>query len=273
MKKASTRQGKPIPFHKLHGAGNDIIVLEAKDLPKTGKARKLREMAHRHTGIGCDQFVEVLSRKPLCVQIWNGDGTKAEMCANGFRVLLFFAAQEGWISRSAKEIPVVVSGKLYLGFKTAQGYEVCLGEPKVEELQHLKLDGEKIPFHEVSVGNPHCVIFLGKEWSPPEFSLHTLGPKIEVHPHFPKKTNVEFIRSLELKGCQAKVRVDVWERGAGATLSCGSGAVAVAAVIQKLTGVARVNVWMTTFTLRIRFEGKRAFLSGPSALVAKGWYF
>ena len=266
-------KAKKIPFYKLHGAGNDILVVEERHLPKAGKAKTLRAMAHRQTGIGCDQFVEVLSKKPLKVQIWNGDGTKAEMCANGFRVLLYLAASEGWISRSAKEIPVAVSGRAYVCRKAKEGYEVCLGEPTVAPLQTLPLGSLSVPFHEVSVGNPHAVIFLGFDFNPRDFSFRKTGAEIENHPRFPQKTNVEFVKSWAAKGKNAEAQVDVWERGAGATLSCGSGAVAVAAVLRKMSGVEKISVKMNGFTLVVRFEGGSAFLSGPAALVAKGDYF
>lgn len=270
--KSPAEKSRSIPFFKLHGAGNDILVVESRHLPKMGKAKLFRQMAHRQLGLGCDQFVEVLSKKPLQVQIWNGDGSKAEMCANGFRVLLFLAAKLKWISSSAEEIPVKVSGKLYKGIRAKNGYEVCLGLAEVKPLQLLALDGKNIPFHEVSVGNPHAVIFMGFEFNPPKFSFRETGAKIEGHPQFPKKTNVEFVKAWSAKGKFAKALVDVWERGAGATLSCGSGAVAVAAVIRKISGVEDVSVEMNGFTLRVRFEGERAFLGGPSTLVAHGNY-
>jgi len=277
MKKASSRQGKPIAFHKLHGAGNDIIVVESRNLPQTGKSALLRRMAHRQTGVGCDQFVEVLSFMPLTVQIWNGDGSKAEMCANGLRVLLVLAAKEGWVSAKAKEVPVLVSGKAYLGLKVSGGYEVCLGEPKILGANTLKLGDASIPYFEVNVGNPHAVVLLGKkkgQWpAPVDFDFRLTGAQIENHPDFPHKTNVEFVRSWGASGQSAKAIVDTWERGAGATLSCGSGAVAVAAVLRELKGCSKVEIRMTDFLLKVRFEGRKAFLSGPVAPVAEGFYF
>jgi diaminopimelate epimerase len=275
MKKAATRQGKPIPFQKLHGAGNDILIVEAKHLPKIGKPALLRRMAHRQLGIGCDQVVEVLSRKPLRVQIWNQDGSRAEMCANGSRVLLFLAAKEGWISRASSAIPLEISGKKYVALKTKGGYELCLGKPDVGEESLLRVGQSRIPYFPVSVGNPHAVILAGpRSWRmPKDYSLLRYGPAIECHSRFPQKTNVEIVRSWKQRGSVVEASVDVWERGAGATLSCGSGAVAVAAVLRKLSGAKMIKVRMTDYLLTIRFEGERAYLSGPSALVAKGLFF
>lgn len=274
MKKAPSRQGKPIPFHKLHGAGNDILVVEAKDLPKNGKASVMRRMAHRQTGIGCDQIMEVISRKPLKVQVWNGDGTKAEMCGNGARALLFLAEQEGWIRKGSKEVPITISGKAYVAGKNGSHFELGLGAPVVSDLQRLTLEGE-VPFYEVNVGNPHCVIPVGEGgWLlPADYSLKAYGSRLEIHERFPKKTNVEFIRSWVQKGNVVDASVDVWERGAGATLSCGSGAVAVAAVLRKLTGAKAFRIKMTDYELKVRFEGGQAFLSGPSVLVGAGKFF
>ena len=275
MKKAATRQGKPIPFQKLHGAGNDILIVEAKHLPKSGKPGLLRRMAHRQLGIGCDQVVEVLSRKPLRVQIWNQDGSRAEMCANGTRVLLFLAAKEGWISRAATEIPLEISGKKYVARKTKGGYELCLGETDVKEASLLRVGQSTIPYFPVNAGNPHAVILAGpKGWRlPKDYSLPRYGSAIECHSRFPQKTNVEIVRSWKKKGSLVEAEVDVWERGAGATLSCGSGAVAVAAVLRKLSGAKLVKVRMTDYLLTICFEGERDYLSGPSTLVAKGLFF
>jgi diaminopimelate epimerase len=283
MKAKSTKKAKPsrrvkrIPYAKLHGAGNDIIVVQSKDLPERGKVEVLKAMAHRQLGIGCDQIVEMISRKPLSVRMWNADGTTAEMCANGARVFLFLAAQEGWISKAAKEIPLRISGKPYVGYKAKSGYELCLGAPEVKMNQTLSIIGKDVPFQEVSVGNPHAVIFLGEgegQWKVSEgFSVLVYGTHIENHPRFPKKTNVEFVRSWTKQGNTVKALVEVWERGAGATLSCGSGAVAVAGALRKMTGADRAEIQMTNYVLHVRFEGEQAYLSGPCALISKGWYF
>lgn len=275
MRKAAAKQ--ETRFYKLHGAGNDILVVESRHMPKRGKAEFVKSISHRQLGIGCDQFVEVISTKPLSIQIWNGDGTKAEMCANGTRCFLYLGALKGWFSSKLATVPLKVSGKAYEANKVKGGYELCLGEPEIGSLETLEVAGQQIPFWPVRTGNPHAVILTAGHklaWQAPEnFSYKTLGPQIETHARFPQKTNVEFVRSLSVKGGKASVLVEVWERGAGATLSCGSGAVAVASVVHGLTGASEVEVKMTSFRLRIRFEGERAFLSGPSALVAEGFAF
>jgi len=275
MRKTAAKQGSR--FYKLHGAGNDILVVHSKDMPTRSKAEFVKGISHRQLGIGCDQLVEVSSTKPLECQIWNGNGTKSEMCANGTRVLLYLAAKLKWFSPSAKEISLKVSGKKYEALKVKDGYELCLGEPEIGSLEALELDSQRILFWPVRTGNPHAVILTTNHklaWTPPaDFSYKVTGPQIETHARFPQKTNVEFIRSLSQKGSRAAALVEVWERGAGATMSCGSGAVASASVVHGLTGAELVEIQMTNFKLQVRFEGERAFLSGPSALVAEGMYF
>lgn len=279
MKKVTKRASAGLPFFKLQGAGNDVIVFFRKDLRRSGaaKAAFLKQMAHRQLGIGTDQFVEVLSLRPLAVQIWNADGSTAEMCANGTRSFLFLAAAEGWIDKKKKRIEIEVSGRDYSANRITKGYELCLGAAEIGTGERLSVGTGKIPFYPVSTGNPHCVIVCGGaegEWAvPPEFSYTELGPRIETAPRFPKRTNVEFVRSLQVKNGICMVSVEAWERGAGATLSCGSGAVAVAALLRSLGHGSRFVVKMTSFELRIRFEGDQAFLSGPCALVAKGEYY
>jgi diaminopimelate epimerase len=222
--------------------------------------------------------MEVTSRSPLAIQIWNGDGSKSEMCANGARTFLFFAARQKWIDPEAIVVDLQVSGKPYKGYRIGhESYEFSLGEPQVGPDETLKLGSEAIPMRAVITGNPHAVILTAgpKSWKAPKnFDYKITGPLIETHKRFPQKTNVEFLRKIQLKGKTAEVDVEVWERGAGATLSCGSGAVASAAVVKTLYPQILVcKIRMTKFELRIRFEGAVAFISGPCALVAEGFYW
>lgn len=274
MQKHPAAQGAR--FFKLHGAGNDLLVVHSHHLPKKNTAAFVRRMAHRQLGLGADQVIEVRSTKPLAIQIWNQDGSRAEMCANGARTFLFLAARQGWIPAGAKRVPLEVSGKPYEGLRTGPGqYEICLGEPEVGATETLMLGKQKIPFTPVRTGNPHAVVWTVSRqgWKAPrDFDYKQVGPQIETHARFPKKTNVEFIRKCAVKGGKAIAQVEVWERGAGATLSCGSGAVAVASVVRQRYKADLVLIKMTDFELRVRFEGKQAYLSGPCALVAEGIY-
>ncbi len=256
------------PFYKLHGAGNDILVVESKHLPKNGKSKWIQKFASRRLGVGADQVMEVKSRNPLRFSVWNADGTKAEMCANGSRVLLFLSSILGW--HKAKVITFAIEKKQYVGYRRGKArFEISLGVPCVQSTEKIATSRGKVPFFRVTVGNPHAVIFADS-WK--KFNFHELGKEVEHHSAFPERTNVEFIRRWKKRGRTMEVDVDVWERGAGATLSCGSGAVAVAKVLKEKSGLSRFSIRMNQFVLRVRFEGEEAFLAGPSALVATGDY-
>jgi diaminopimelate epimerase len=279
MQKGSSKQykAKGIPYVKLHGAGNDILVVFSRDMPKGRKSEFVKRIAHRQLGLGCDQLVEVTSLKPLKIQIWNADGSRAEMCANGTRVFLFLGALKGWFDRTKKEVPLQVGDAHYTALKVPGGYELCLGDPEIGSMELLNVGKERIPFWPVRTGNPHAVILATQHklaWKlPRSFNFKEWGPQIEHHRRFPKRTNVHFLREMKASGKRATAKVEVWERGAGATMSCGSGAVASAAVVRGLTGAREVEILMTRFKLRVRFEGVKAFLSGPSALVSEGFFF
>jgi diaminopimelate epimerase len=266
-----------LPFHKVVGAGNDCLIAQSSDLDRleSDKARIIRSICDRHDGVGADQFFELLSTAPLAVQVWNCDGSKAEICANGTRSFLLLAREEGWVPEAAKEVRLLVSGKEYCATWNGSGYELCLGIPQATQHQQLFCDGQKIPYTSVNVGNPHAVILArgeAKDWSLPYgFQFQEWGSRIESHPDFPHKTNVEFVRSVLRQGAEAKVEIQVWERGAGATLSCGSGAVAVAAALAAEDPSLQIFAIKTNhFTLHVRLEDGKAYLSGPSRTVAKG---
>lgn len=276
MQKGLSKQGNR--YVKLHGAGNDILVLFSRDMPKTGKSAFVKRIAHRQLGVGCDQLVEVESLRPLAIQIWNTDGSRAEMCANGTRVFLHVGSKKNWFNPSLSSVPLRVSGRSYVANKVGKhAYELCLGIPEIGNLERLQVGKDKIPFWPVRTGNPHAVVLTTRHklaWKAPKgFRFKETGAAIETHRRFPQRTNVHFVRDLKVIGHKAVATVEHWERGAGATLSCGSGAVATASVVRGLTGARQVEIRMTQFRLRVRFEGEKAFLSGPSALVSEGNYF
>ncbi len=257
-----------VPFYKLHGAGNDILVVESKFLPKKNKSKWIQRFACRQLGLGADQVMEVRKKNPLQFFVWNADGSRAEMCANGSRVLLYLSNRLGWSRK--KEIPFSIGKKKYVGYQISKNvFELSLGNPMFEGQETLEASLGKIPFARVIVGNPHAVIFSNEL---PAFSFRELGKEIEHHKEFPQRTNVEFIREWKKQGNRIDATVDVWERGAGATLSCGSGAVAVAKVLKEKSGLSHFQIKMNQFVLKVRFEGEEAYLSGPSTLVAIGDY-
>jgi diaminopimelate epimerase len=270
MKKARIKQG--ILFWKVQGAGNDALIVESRDFPAR-KAAFVRNISHRSLGVGADQLLEVISRGPVPeIQIWNGDGSRPEMCANGTRSFLQFALDKGWIKKQ-REISVVVSGKAHQAFFDGK-IALSLGFPHVSTENHLKVLGKRFAYTPVSTGNPHAVIFPSQKL-PRDFDYKVYGPLIECHKNFPKKTNVEFIRGIKIRGGVVTMQVEAWERGAGATLSCGSGAVAAAAAHREHMGniFHTYRIQMTKFTLTVRFKNNEAFLSGPSSTLAEGRFF
>ncbi len=266
-----------LPFFKVVGAGNDCLVAFGEHLSRIGDdtAKIVQSICDRHNGVGADQFFEVLSTSPLAVQVWNCDGSKAEMCANGTRSFLLLAREQAWVDATAQELSILVSGKAYSACWASTGYELCLGSPQVAPAAEVMIRERKIPYLPVNVGNPHAVVYVHESgWIDPSvFQFKEWGSLLETHPQFPMRTNVEFIRSMKVQGDHAEVKIEVWERGAGATLSCGTGAVAVAAAISaENKSLKRFSVIMNGNVLNVRLEGGKAFLSGPSRTIAEGNY-
>ncbi len=264
------RQG--IPFWKVQGAGNDALIIESRHFPKA-KSGFVRSIAHRTLGMGADQVLEVI-RAGDCpeIQIWNCDGSRAEMCANGTRSFLQFAVANDWVKRKP-ELPIIVSKQETRAFLCNGKIELSLGYPHVTSDAEIVVSGKRFSYTPVSTGNPHAVIFLPKP--PKKFDYKVFGPAIEHHRNFPQRTNVEFVRKVKVSGKRVLLNVEAWERGAGATLSCGSGAVAAAAAHRERTGnkFNFYHVKMTRFTLTVRFRNNEAFLSGPSSTIAEGVYY
>ena len=256
----------------MQGAGNDALIVESRHFPKN-KAAFVRRLAHRSLGLGADQVLEVLRRGPKpAIRFWNCDGSRAEMCANGTRSFLKFALEQGWIKKSTA-FSILASGKRREAFFRAGAVELSLGTPELKGESSVRVLGKNFSYTSVATGNPHAVVFLPK--APRGFDYKIFGAAIEVHRKFPQKTNVEFIRRTRRKGRAVELTVEAWERGAGATLSCGTGAVAAAAAHRaSVPQGKRQNLYlvkMTNFTLTVRFKNEEAFLSGPSSTIAEGF--
>jgi diaminopimelate epimerase len=140
MKNAATRQ---VPFFKIHGAGNDFIVMER--MRGTSTAAFVRKMAHRNLGIGADQLLEVLSRRPLTVQIWNRDGSKAEMCGNGARALVCLARQLKWLPPGDREVKLWISGREVTAIGHGARTAVDLGAAEVKERILIPVRKKRFP--------------------------------------------------------------------------------------------------------------------------------
>lgn len=219
-------------FDKMHGLGNDFVIVDARRQPVALDAARARALADRHRGIGCDQLIliEASDTADLRMRIWNADGSEVEQCGNALRCV---AALTGATRIDTAGGPVVAE-------RDGGGITIDMGAPRFDwdaiPLAY-PLDTAPLPLgwdglaggHAVSVGNPHIVFFVADLAAVP---LDRIGPVIETDPVFPRRINVNV---AEVTGPSA-LRLSVWERGAGLTRACGTGAcaTAVAAIRQGL---------------------------------------
>lgn len=272
-------------FAKMHGLGNDFVMVDGvrqqvfSDLGHLAQA-----VCHRRAGIGADGLIILtpsIGEADFDFAIYNADGSQAEMCGNGIRCAALFARDQA------------LTTKTRLVFKTLAGLietqiidpdkslvKVNMGAPRLaaQEIptllegdrvisRPLTIEGNTYYITLVSMGNPHCVIFVDHVG---DFPVTELGPKIERHPLFPAHTNVEFIELL----ANNKMKMRVWERGCGETLACGTGACAsvVAAVLNGHSG-RETEVQLPFGSLLIKWrEDGYIEMTGPAETVFKGEY-
>jgi len=271
-------------FIKMHGLGNDFVFLDhfsvAADKDYSELAKKL---CHRQFGIGGDGLVVILPSEvaDARMRIINSDGTEPEMCGNGIRCFARYVYDQGIVNHNPMRVETLAGVlTVQLNIKEAQveGVRVDMGEPILRaDLipvlgqgepvvgKTLEVLGETFQYTAVSMGNPHCVIFVD-DFATLDFER--LGPAIEKHALFPRKTNVEFIVINSRKDFTMKV----WERGAGPTLACGTGACAsaVAAVLNHKTERA-VTVHLPGGDLLIEWASdNHVYMTGPATYVFKG---
>jgi len=271
-------------FIKMHGLGNDFVFLDHfsvaadKDYPKLAK-----KLCHRQFGIGGDGLVVILPSQvaDARMRIINSDGSEPEMCGNGIRCFAKYVYDQGIVIHNPMRVETLAGVlTIHLNIKEAQvqGVRVDMGEPILRaDLipalgqgepvvgETLEVLGETFQYTAVSMGNPHCVIFV-EDFATLDFER--LGPAVEKHSLFPRKTNVEFI---EVNSPQ-DLTMKVWERGAGPTLACGTGACAsaVAAVLNHKTERA-VTVHLPGGDLFIEWGlDNHVYMTGPATYVFKG---
>ena len=287
-----------VEFTKMHGAGNDFVVLDGirNELPEMESFS--RRIGHRQLGIGCDQIlVARLPRDPASadfrMEIYNQDGSQVEMCGNGIRAFFKYLRDRGhtradelrvetlagvvrprWAGRDNVRVdmgrPILSPPKIPTTLGSGDGpvLDVTLVVPPGRDGKEGEggAGGEKIVVSSISMGNPHVVIFVEDVESAP---VRSLGPRIENHAAFPARTNVEFV---EVVG-RRHLRQRTWERGAGETLACGSGACAVG-VVSMLRGIAddEIRVELRGGDLTIAWQGGESpvFMTGPAAEVFTG---
>jgi diaminopimelate epimerase len=273
---------KPLPFTKMHGAGNDFVVLDAlaQELPPLEPLAA--QLCDRHFGIGADQLLVVRPSRAadFRMQIFNADGSEVEMCANGIRCFYKYLRDRG--HTDADEIGVeTLSGVVRPRWAGEGRVAVDMGRPVLDPAGipttlgrgegpvldvPLEVEGETLAVSSVSMGNPHAVIVVK---DPDAAPVERLGPLIERHPAFPNRVNVEFVTPP----ARGRIRQRTWERGTGETLACGSGACA-AVVVSMLRGAPerRLLVELRGGELEIAWQGGDAhvLMTGPAAEVYTG---
>lgn len=236
-----------IQFTKMHGLGNDYIYIDAiknKDLKEIFTRYSLgalvRYLSDRHFGIGGDGviFLDSSTVADFKMRIFNSDGTEAEMCGNGIRAFAKYiydnSLAEGEILKieTLAGIKEIKREKYLTGINNEEidEYVVNMGQPKVWGKTELEISDNKIETINISIGNPHTVIFVENV---DNIQIDKIGPIIENYKYFPQKTNVEFVQILD----KNLIKVRVWERGSGETLACGTGSCAavIAGVTNNLT--------------------------------------
>jgi diaminopimelate epimerase len=261
--------GTPLSFTKMHGAGNDFVVLDCTTWPLQLSAAQVKELADRHLGIGFDQLLVV--ERPRAPQadfryrIFNADGGEVEQCGNGARCFVKFVHAKGLTQK--REIAVETLGGLIRPRLEDDGeVSVDMGRPVFAGDEVLVVDGDKVPVALVSIGNPHAVQVVADVQAAP---VTTQGPKIERHARFPQGVNAGYLQVLD----RHRARLRVWERGAGETLSCGTGACAatVVAISRKLLeSPAAVQTRGGTLTIAWAGGDNAVSMKGPAALVFEG---
>jgi diaminopimelate epimerase len=270
-----------LKFTKMHGLGNDFVVLDATHAPIDLSAAQLRHIADRRFGIGCDQILQV--EKPRSAdtdfyyRIFNADGGEVEQCGNGARCFVRYVHDHGLTA--ATEIRVgTVSGVIVPRLEKDGSVTVDMGAPEFEPARipfhapqcaptyALEVGGRSIEINALSMGNPHAVQFVADVDVAP---VAAEGAQIECHPRFPKRVNAGYVQVVD----RSHIRLRVFERGAGETLACGTGACA-AVVAGRQRGLldAQVNVTTRGGKLSILWEGEGGpvLMTGPAVSVFEG---
>lgn len=272
-------------FVKMHGAGNDFIVVDGdkESLAEEHLPSIARHACDRNLGIGADGLILVLPSRiaNYKMRMLNPDGSEAEMCGNGIRVFakyIFDRKLHQDVVMTVETLGGIKTLKLNTAGGKVQSVRVDMGEPRLlrSEIpmkgentkvvgESLKVAGKKYEITCVSMGNPHCVTFVDRV---DEFPVAKIGPDFENHPSFPQRTNVEFVEILN----QQEIKMRVWERGAGETLACGTGACASAIAGMLNDKVSRkVTVHLRGGDLFIEWLGdNKVFMTGPAEEIFEG---
>ncbi len=278
-------------FTKMHGAGNDYIYIDARDLDEDWPSLS-RAMSDRHFGVGGDGIILILDSDlaDLKMRMFNADGSEGEMCGNGIRCFAKYAIVKGIVPRPDNELTVdtlggvrnvapiydgdrVTAARVSMGlpiFKPADipvHLDPSIGSGQGPIIKYPLQPGDfRLYMSFVSMGNPHAVTFLDQPVR--EFPLRNIGPLIEGHPMFPRRVNFEIVNFED----ESHLTARVWERGSGETMACGTGACAIA-VASRLLGYTQdqVDITLPGRTLTIDWDGEgEVYLEGPAEEVFSG---
>ena len=271
-------------FTKMHGIGNDYVYVNCFEESVKNPAEVSKFVSNRHFGIGSDGLI-LISPSAIAdfrMNIYNADGSQAEMCGNGIRCVAKYVYDYGLTDKT--EISVeTLAGIKYLRLQVENGkvasVEVNMGAPILEPKEipvaveespvvnvPVEVKGKIYHMTCVSMGNPHAIIFMNNV---KDLDIEAIGPYFENHTVFPKRTNTEFVEVLD----RNTVNMRVWERGSGETWACGTGACA-AAVAAVLNGFCKkdeeISVILKGGTLKIRYTDEAVYLTGDAVTVFSG---
>ena len=258
-----------IPFIKAHGARNDFLLTwrDRIDGAVADPGDLARAICKRHTGIGADGWLLVdPAAGGAAIELWNSDGSRSEMSGNGTRCAAALLYAEG---HAGEEITMITgAGPKKLRLLASNGnhfsFEMNMGQARIEELNAKLVPGFECVI--LNVGNPQCAVFTADF----EFDWRGMGAHLEHHPRFPDRTNVSFIRLMD----DHRIDVRFFERGAGETMSSGTGSTgAAAAAMARGWAKSPVEVATPAGILEIRKDGQDFLLTGPAEIVASGEFF
>ena len=278
----ATAPRPPLRFSKMHGAGNDFVVIDLRNGTPPPTPALSRALGDRHTGVGCDQILTIEAPSGegavAAYRIWNSDGTEAIQCGNGARCVAAWLVRDG-TARGPRFVVESPSGSHDVEALDDGRYRIAMGVPRFDPARvplrgfasaqdeyALDIDGQSVRFAAVAVGNPHAVVDVADVDRAP---VATLGPALQASDAFPESVNVGF---AEVQS-PTRIRLRVFERGAGETLACGSGACAAAATMMRRGRVGReVDVALPGGTLRIgwRDDASPITMAGPATFVFEG---
>ena len=272
-------------FVKMHGLGNDFVFIEDKTGQDKDYTALARAMCNRHTGIGADGLIVIVDSRvaDVCMRIINSDGSEAEMCGNGIRCFAKYVYDSGIIEKKqfTVETPAgIMEPEITVGADNkAELITINMGRPSFNRSEipmegadgrvlneDLCVDGENWKITSLLMGVPHTVTYVDDVDS---VDIEKIGPLFEKHEAFPKHTNINFAQQMD----DRTVKVRTWERGAGATLACGTGScsVAVASFLNGRTG-REVDIQLPLGTLHIEYreEDGNVYMTGPAAVSFTG---